>query len=58
IKNSVYQIAPTTAEDLKDRIRQVCRSIPANVLRKAVDAFDKRLQLCNQQNGGTFEHLL
>jgi len=58
LKNIVYQTAPTTAEDLKDRIRRACRSIPANVLRKTVDAFEKRLQLCIQQNGGTFEHLL
>ncbi|EFN82442.1 hypothetical protein EAI_03116, partial [Harpegnathos saltator] len=40
------------------RLRRACRSIPANVLRKTVDAFEKRLQLCIQQNGGTFEHLL
>lgn len=58
LKNTVYQTAPTTAEDLKDRIRWACRSIPANVLRKTVDAFEKRLRLCIQQNGGTFEHLL
>jgi len=41
LKNIVYQTAPTTAEDLKDRIRRACRSISANVLRKTVDAFEK-----------------
>lgn len=58
LKNIVYQTAPTTAEELKGRIRQACRNISANVLRKTVNAFERRLQLCIQQNGGTFEHLL
>lgn len=58
LKNIVYSTVPTTPEDLKERIRQACRSIPENVLRKTVNAFERRVRLCIDQNGGTFENLL
>jgi len=32
IKNIVYKTPPTSAEDMKNQITNVCRSIPQNIL--------------------------
>ncbi|EZA50282.1 hypothetical protein X777_11293 [Ooceraea biroi] len=58
IKNIVYKTPPTSAEDMKNRITNVCRSIPQNILISTVENFEKRLRLCLQENGAPFEHLI
>lgn len=58
LKNTVYKTVPTTPEDLKHRIRTACRNISTEVLRKTIATFRRRIQLCIDENGGTFEQLL
>jgi len=52
----VYAEKPTTKEDMKNRIRETCRSIPAAVFCNVRQAFRRRLERCIQQNGHAFEH--
>lgn len=52
-----YKIPPTSAGDMKNRITNVCRSIPQNIL-ILTENFEKRLRLCLQENGAPFEHLI
>lgn len=47
----------TTRDNIIDRIRNCCNSIPRNVLETARN-FEHRIQLCIQNEGGIFEHLL
>lgn len=58
IKNQVYAKAPTTAEDMKNRIRNACRSIPRTVLLQTIESFKNRLRLCINEEGNVFEHLI
>lgn len=57
LKDVVYQNAPTTRDDMKERIRAAC-NIPRNVLLRTVRHFERRIQYCQQVNGATFEHLI
>lgn len=57
IKQKVYAKEPTTAENMKERIREACTNINADVLQKVRDDFRRRLDICIQVNGGLFEHL-
>lgn len=57
IKNVVFKDAPTTKEDMMERIRNACRAIPREVLLKTADEFHKRIVKCIQAEGGNFEHL-
>jgi len=41
---------------MKNRIINVCCSIPQNILFSTVENFEKRLRLCLQENGALFEH--
>jgi len=52
----VYEHAPIR-EDMIERIRVVCRSIPRDVLLKMVRHFENRLVLCIRVNGDNFEVL-
>jgi len=58
LKNTIYERVPTTPEDLKQRITETCRNIPTEILRKTIVEFRRRIQLCIDENGGTFEQLL
>lgn len=58
IKNLVYNNRPDNRAEMEQRIRDACQNIPREVLLNTVNSFRKRIQLCLQQNGGTFEHLL
>jgi len=40
---------------MKNRITNVCRSIPQNILISTVENFEKQLRLCLQENGAPFE---
>lgn len=57
IKNRVYQETPTTAEDMKNRIREAFNSINGEMLRNVSQSFESRLQSCIEVQGGHFEHL-
>lgn len=58
VKQEVYKEIPTTQENMKNRIRHVFRSIQPQTLQDVRDSFAMRLNLCLQQNGNIFEHLL
>lgn len=58
LKNVVYSETPTTRENMMERIISACRNIPRNVLLSTVNSFERRVQLCIDNNGGIFEHLL
>lgn len=58
VKDIVYTNRPTTPVDLKQRIRDAIANIPAVVLRSVIGNFQRRLELCLNENGGNIEHLL
>jgi len=58
LKNIVYKTPPISVGDMKNRITNVCRSNPQNILISTVENFKKRLRLCLQENGALFEHLI
>jgi len=58
LNNVVYSKTPTTRENMMERIILVCHSISRNVLLSTVDSFERRVQLCVDNNGQIFEHLL
>lgn len=58
IKQLVYRSPPTIADDMKRRIREAFASISLQTLRKCNDSFERRLQMCIDQNGQTFEKFL
>jgi len=49
---------PMTREDMKNRIREACRSITPTVFHNVRRAFRRRFERCVQQNGHAFEHLI
>ncbi|KYN19186.1 hypothetical protein ALC57_08485 [Trachymyrmex cornetzi] len=58
LKNVVYSKTLTTRENMMERITLACRSIPRNILLSTVDSFERRVQVCVDNNGQIFEHLL
>lgn len=58
IKDRVYVNKPTTREDMKDRIREVCRTVTPLMLSDVRHNIQKRINMCIQQEGRLFEHLL
>ena len=58
VKNCVYQTEVTTAVDMKARIREAFRAITIDMLGAVGNSFLRRLQICDDQNGGHFEQLL
>lgn len=58
VKNRVYQIPPTTQDDMKNRIREAFQSINVEMLRNVSRSFEDRLQCCIDVLGGHFEQLL
>jgi len=58
VKEIVYAEEPTTRENMKNRIREACRSITPAVLHNVKRAFRRRLERYIQQNGRIFEHLI
>ncbi|KYN06546.1 hypothetical protein ALC62_02625, partial [Cyphomyrmex costatus] len=57
-KEKVYATEPTTAEDMKIRIRQACQEITPDVLQRVRASFHNRINKCIEVNGRAFEHLL
>jgi len=58
LKNIVYSEKPTTKENMKERIRTACAAISQEILLRTVTSFRRRIDLCIQENGRNFEHLI
>lgn len=58
LKDKVYQQAPTTREDMTDRIRNACSQIPAHELLSCVQSFEHRIAKCIEVEGQHFEQFL
>lgn len=56
LKDLVYENRLTTADDMKDRIREAIRNISAAEIEVSVLSTTERLTLCVANNGGHFEH--
>ena len=55
VKNKVYKTRPRTRDELCARIRQACREITIQELRKVSNQNRKRLEKCIRMNGGLVE---
>lgn len=58
LKAKVFKTKPENIEELKERIRQECRLISAEVIRNVQNEFQYRVGHCQIVNGQHFEHLL
>lgn len=58
LKEVVFAKEPTTRDNMMERIRGACQSIVHDVLLSTIDNFQRRIELCIQQNGNVFENLL
>lgn len=58
VKDRVYQLAPTTREDMKNRIRDCFHTITAEMCINLSNEFENRVNLCIEANGAHFEHLI
>ena len=58
IKDRVYDQRVETIDALKARITDVCNNFEQEILQNINRNFHKRVELCIQENGGHFEHLL
>lgn len=57
VKEQVFAEAPTTIEDMQDRIRRAFESITVETLERVRLSFRQRINLCIQENGRLIEHL-
>jgi hypothetical protein len=57
VKNLVYATAPTTREDMRQRIVDACASIAVGEIRNARISLTDRFRWCINVDGGHFEHL-
>lgn len=57
LKDMVYSECPTTAEDMRVRIRQACAQLTRDEIRRAQEGFTRRLTACINAGGQQFEHL-
>jgi len=57
IKAIVFSSIPTTRENMKQRIRDAIRSLPAAEIEAAVESTRQRVQNCIENDGRQFEHL-
>lgn len=58
VKERVYEEQPTTADDMRNRIREAFRSITPEMLENVNRNFANRVRHCLQNNGGLFEATL
>lgn len=58
MKEKVYRTAPTTPEDMQQRIINACSEITEDVLKNVHDSFSRRILKCIEVEGQHFEHLL
>lgn len=58
VKEKVMAIAPTTVEDMRQRITRAVQEITPNMLLRVRNSFRNRVNKCLEKNGHHFEHLL
>ena len=58
VKERVMAVAPTTTDDIKERIRRACTEITPQMLAEVRRSFHQRINKCLQVEGHHFEHLL
>lgn len=58
VKNIVYEIPPTTRENMENRILSAFQTITPQMLTRVRNSFRKRVQLCIENDGAQVEHLL
>ena len=58
VKENVFKRQPADIEILKEIVQEVVSSIDQDVLHAVMANFEKRINLCIDQQGGHFEHLL
>ena len=58
VKECVMAVAPTTSDDMKERIRRACTEITPQMLAEVRRYFHQRINKCLQVEGHHFEHLL
>jgi hypothetical protein len=56
-KNKVYNTPPTTKEDMKIRISEAFAGITPAMLQNVGRSFIRRVEICVEQSGLTFENL-
>ena len=54
----VRRAKPTTKDDLKKVVEDFARSVSSEMIFKVNDNFTKRVNLCLQEHGAHFEHLM
>jgi len=57
-KDVAYQTAPTTRDDMMDRVSRACRAITQQTLQEVIQNFKRRLTLCLENEEGHFKHLM
>lgn len=55
LKNTVFAEAPTTRENMIERIRVACRQISRDILLRTIESFKQRLRQCIDVNNNNFE---
>lgn len=58
IKNVVYKQRYGNVDELRNSPVATCQRIPRRTIQRAINSITKRAELCIQQNGFLFEHLL
>lgn len=58
LKNTIFKTRINTIEELRERIQQECANITPEILRACFENMKRRVNLCLQQGGGHFEHLM
>ena len=58
VKKRVMAVAPTTPDDMKEKIRRACTEIIPQMLAEVRRPFQQRINKCLQVEGHHFEHLL
>jgi hypothetical protein len=55
-QSEVYRRKPSTIDELKDVVEEVCETIGPEMIKNAAANFRKRAEFCVAENGGHFEH--
>ena len=58
LKENVFRRKPNNIDTLKEAIREILSSIDQDTMAAVIANFEKRVNMCIQQQGGHFEHLL
>ena len=55
LKERVYKPMPLNMQDLKQRIKEECRKIPQDMIRRSAMHMKERAALCVKFKGGAFD---